>query len=803
MKVATFILIIAIAIGVNTAYSQETWYIDINGSDSSGDGSLINPFGTIQYGINISSTGDSIVVMPGTYYEQLDVEKSLSLLSSSGKDSTIIDAQGTIDDTSSSVLTILSAGNVSINGFTIKNGRGFTTGNPITSAGGGIYSIGTALEIIDCNITENEILTNDEVIGGGGIFTDESSSFSISNSIIIGNSVSEYWSGGTIVAGSMKGGGGILALCDSVAISSCTISNNYAYSDFNPVSGGGIHLKSSFCIISDCIIENNRADGSNIGSDLPDSKCGGGIYLNGDNNFLSNCSLSNNFSTFTGGYYSQPLAGGGVYLIGDSLSITDNEILDNGCIIPALIEFGDSTGFRLDIGQFTGGGLYVNGYDNSVSGNTISGNRCSWYDLMASTCSGGGMFFDGSGEITKNLFSANACSSIADWPSAIAFSTGGGLYASGDIKLINNTFDLNLVYSNLLSDETSAIARGGAIYSYGNVEILNNIISSSTAIAVSNQYPEYDGGGIYTDDIDNISYNNFYNSLPNDVNGDWIPNIRGNIYGNPVFSGDESFSYTLSENSPCIDGGYPLSDYEADGTQADIGAFYFEHTPPDLYIDIIPYNEPIAVPAGSSFTYRGIVTNTFIFSMVREIGFKVILPDNSTYILPSKYNVFIRVGERHDFPIVVQKVPAAAAVGNYTYIAFVIDNLGSTIDSSYFYFSIIENPENSETGADDWALKGWNDNIASEPIVDYHLLGNHPNPFNNFTTISYQLPEQSDVELNIYNLMGQLIDSYRFFNQSEGEKSITWDASAHSSGVYYYRLKAGDKEFSSRMTLIK
>jgi predicted outer membrane repeat protein len=701
------------------------------------------------------------------------------------------------------VITVLDAGNVTINGFTLKNGRGFTSGDPIRSTGGGIYSTGTNLEIISCSIIENVIVSTDEVLGGGGIYVDENSSLYLSNTTVMQNSISEHWDGGTIVQGAMKGGGGILALCDSVVISGCTISDNYTYSDFNPVYGGGIHIDGSFCTISECIIENNRVDGSNIGSDMADPKWGGGIYLNGTNNNVNHNSIINNVSTFNGGNYSQPVAGGGAYFCGDSLIITNNDILYNGCLVPVYNQYSDSTGFLLDIGQFTGGGIHIDGNDNKVSENIISGNKCSWYDLMAATCSGGGMFFNGTGEISKNLITANACSTMADWPSAITFSTGGGICVSGDVQVINNTFDLNLVYSSLLSDENSAIARGGAIYAYGNVEIKNNIISSSTAVAVGNQYPDNDGGGIYSDEPDFITYNNFYNSLPNDVNGDWIPNIRGNRYGNPLYSGEEPLAYTLSEDSPCIDGGHPLTEYEPDGTQADIGAYYYEHNPPDLYIDMIPFDEPIEVPAGSSFTYHGIVTNNFVFSMVREIQIKVILPDNSVYYLPQTFNILIRVGERADFPLVLQKVPSAAAVGDYTYIASIIDNLGSTVDSSYFYFSIIENPENTEIGANNWNVRGWNDYLANPPVIDYYLLGNHPNPFNNFTTISYQLPERADVELNIYNLMGQLIDNYRFENQSEGMKSITWDASEHPSGVYYYKLKAGDKEFNSRMTLIK
>ncbi len=77
----------------------------------------------------------------------------------------------------------------------------------------------------------------------------------------------------------------------------------------------------------------------------------------------------------------------------------------------------------------------------------------------------------------------------------------------------------------------------------------------------------------------------------------------------------------------------------------------------------------------------------------------------------------------------------------------------------------------------------------------YELLGNFPNPFNPSTTIKYALPFNSNVELTIYNMNGQLIKSFSINSQSPGYANIVWDGTNNNgtqvtSGVYIYKLKA-------------
>lgn len=83
------------------------------------------------------------------------------------------------------------------------------------------------------------------------------------------------------------------------------------------------------------------------------------------------------------------------------------------------------------------------------------------------------------------------------------------------------------------------------------------------------------------------------------------------------------------------------------------------------------------------------------------------------------------------------------------------------------------------------------------------LSRNYPNPFNANTEIIYSLAEAGDVSLTTYNLGGQLLETLVYGHQDVGEHRVTWDASDHSSGIYFYKLTTGDFTETRRMTLLK
>jgi hypothetical protein len=83
------------------------------------------------------------------------------------------------------------------------------------------------------------------------------------------------------------------------------------------------------------------------------------------------------------------------------------------------------------------------------------------------------------------------------------------------------------------------------------------------------------------------------------------------------------------------------------------------------------------------------------------------------------------------------------------------------------------------------------------------LSQNYPNPFNPTTTISYTIPEASHVRLEIFNILGQLVEPLVDDNQAAGEHSVQWNASQYATGVYFYRFTVGNETKTKKMLLIK
>ena len=99
-------------------------------------------------------------------------------------------------------------------------------------------------------------------------------------------------------------------------------------------------------------------------------------------------------------------------------------------------------------------------------------------------------------------------------------------------------------------------------------------------------------------------------------------------------------------------------------------------------------------------------------------------------------------------------------------------------------------------------MKGFNPEESIVP-ADYALVQNYPNPFNATTTINYQLPVSNYVKLQVYNLIGEKVATLVDSKQQAGYRSVLWDASKISSGLYFYKLTAGDFTQTRRMMLVK
>ena len=92
---------------------------------------------------------------------------------------------------------------------------------------------------------------------------------------------------------------------------------------------------------------------------------------------------------------------------------------------------------------------------------------------------------------------------------------------------------------------------------------------------------------------------------------------------------------------------------------------------------------------------------------------------------------------------------------------------------------------------------------TDEIPVLFSLGQNYPNPFNPSTVIGYQLPVSSEVSIEVYNLLGRRVATLVNERKPAGHHNVTFDASGLSSGLYVYRIQAGEFVQTRKMMLVK
>jgi photosystem II stability/assembly factor-like uncharacterized protein len=87
--------------------------------------------------------------------------------------------------------------------------------------------------------------------------------------------------------------------------------------------------------------------------------------------------------------------------------------------------------------------------------------------------------------------------------------------------------------------------------------------------------------------------------------------------------------------------------------------------------------------------------------------------------------------------------------------------------------------------------------------TEFKLFQNYPNPFNPSTTIRYQLPQEAFVTLKLYNILGQEVAALVDEEKDAGSYQVQFDGRVFSSGVYFYRLRAGEFVETKKLLLLK
>jgi hypothetical protein len=96
---------------------------------------------------------------------------------------------------------------------------------------------------------------------------------------------------------------------------------------------------------------------------------------------------------------------------------------------------------------------------------------------------------------------------------------------------------------------------------------------------------------------------------------------------------------------------------------------------------------------------------------------------------------------------------------------------------------------------------GVNNKIAV--VSGFELKQNYPNPFNPSTTITYQIPQNSFVTLKVYNILGNEVATLVNGQQAAGVYNFNFKANNLASGIYIYKLTAGNFTSVRKLTLLK
>jgi hypothetical protein len=83
------------------------------------------------------------------------------------------------------------------------------------------------------------------------------------------------------------------------------------------------------------------------------------------------------------------------------------------------------------------------------------------------------------------------------------------------------------------------------------------------------------------------------------------------------------------------------------------------------------------------------------------------------------------------------------------------------------------------------------------------LSQNYPNPFNPSTQIAFELPQAMNVSVTVFDMLGREIATLLKGSAKAGYNTVSWNASNVGSGIYYYRLVAGENTITKKMTLVK
>jgi predicted outer membrane repeat protein len=881
-----------------------------------------NTYPTIQAGINAASTGDTVLVEPGTYPENINYNgNNIMVVSSYLTDpDTAIISQTIIDGSFQGNVVKFENGEDStavLQGFTIRNGFLFPGGgggimcnsnsrptlknlkiiNNRAGVGAGLFCFGaTKSHLIDVVFKNNSAITS-----GGGIYCENNAEISLER-VTISENVSNQDGGGIYLKNNARanlidvtiegntsvsfGGGLYCATNSTLNLENVMIMLNECEQD-----GGGIYLSDSceVTLLQDTLISNMAGSGGGIycekNSNLTVSSCliddnvadfiGGGVYLQESNSIFNGCSLQGNSAMDGGGIYYEMNAtvnfsngiisgndaenwGGGIYCDGSNTILTGVNVLNNTASLGGGIFSGSNISSTFTDVTISGNKAFTNGGGISLLESTLDIENVQIHSNQALE-SGGGIHLD----ISMVNFSTQNLSNI--YLNYAGF-FGNDLYAFNSelIAVLVDTFTVknptdyqaypynNFAY-NILNEKVQPVEADLYVNPEGSdtnsglsaEEALNTIAFALTKISADSMHPHtiYLAGGEYSSSKNSqifpLNMTNYVSlvgdsaiNVPNGEGESSILNAEGesnvvifnqdpgvnlkylNItggsadYGGGIYcseSNPQLFRLTIFGNSATYGGGvyassksqpFLLNNTISENSVDEGGAIYCSNANPILVNSILWENTPQEIFFEQSIDSSLIIIS---YSDIKD-SLDGIVTNNSGSVEWLEGNIsedpkFFNPLEG-DFTL---KDETSPCIDTGIHDQFLYYNQGL---DSIFIPELSIRGEKPDMGAFEFPIIN---GLANKKglLKSFALYQNYPNPFNPITMINYQLPMTNDVELSIYNLLGQKVATLVNKPQQAGSYQVEWDASGFATGVYYYQIKAGEFQDVKRMILLR
>lgn len=730
-------------------------------------------YGSIQAGLNASATGDTVLVQPGTYLENIiwPSTNGIKLIAAGDTTNTFIDGNQ-VDR----VIRISSGGTIdtttAIIGFTIRNG------NSPYDYGGGIYCNQSSPTIKDCNISYNYAYTI-----GGGVYCEDNSSPIITDCLISNNYA--YDGGGIFCynqsnpliisciisynVGEDKSGGINCTYNANPTINDCIIQNNTS------AHAGGIYCWSSAPNITNCIIKENQAGNK-----------GGGVWCASSSNpVIINCLFISNWSGNDGG---------GIYFTNSSTTINNCTFVENETDYGGNISCYDNAHPNINNCNVTDNiGIAVKVW-----------NGCS-IDITYSN------FFNNGGNFTG----------ISD-PDL------------GDIVDTNTNGDSCDVYQNIFLDPLYIDPGNGDYHLQANSPCIDagdpdSPLDPDDTISDIGAY-FYDQYLIPWITIESPNGGEEWwvlteHSITWASNRD--ANVRIELYDGPdlsqVLASDNintgEFLWTIPENLT------PSSEYTirvfmpSDPSVEDASDGPFQVLAPPS-VTLTPFEPPIVIgPNGGGYWYWMVVENPTNTTGSGQAWSQVILPNGYTYGPLFTVNITLGPGETYAPAIPYgQWVPSYAPAGTYEQIMSIGVYPNLVMDTDSFTWEKLLGVNTSAKPVETWSLTDWpaepsqpgEDIVAADPQHEstlptaFKVSAAYPNRFNASTTITVSLPEAAPLDVSVYNVMGQKVATLAEGRYSAGLHKLTFNDPGMATGIYFIHTSVpGKLDQVQKVVLVK